>query len=395
MAVLIGAFVFLVAGGTLATNLITETMLAPASGPLGGDVMVVRSRVVPRIVPIGLQVAAIWEWDVFTLDELEGRLPDQFDVVSLSLSLPARQVRLRRASQEELDFPRVVRLLGRSIGPDGLGLRVAEGRSLVEADDGEAVLVLPTGHYLCRDFGVRVGDEIRCLVPQVKRNRGLPDPIGLYVPGLGGRYLDLDGAREATFKVIGLVDEPMMHEVGIVPLGTLQRLSGAESLYNQAGLSAPAEVVFSREAVPIGGGFYAAGPAFVAAPFLIQAEALTTQGRLLVLVFSLTTVLVLTALAIADLAQRRRELALLQALGLTRAQLAFLGFWRFAGTLVVSMTLAVVPIVSLAFTYAREPLECLAAAFRYCWPVLALLVVAAVLTMLMAPSRPMEGLTHE
>lgn len=75
--------------------------------------------------------------------------------------------------------------------------------------------------------------------------------------------------------------------------------------------------------------------------------------------------------------------------------MAFMGFWRFAGALVASLILAVVPVVALAFAHARKPLECLATAFRYCWPVLAVLVVAALLSVLMAPKRPMEGLTSE
>lgn len=59
MALLIATFVFLVAGATLATTLITDTLLRPVSSNLGGDVGVIRSRVAPRIVPMGLGVAAI------------------------------------------------------------------------------------------------------------------------------------------------------------------------------------------------------------------------------------------------------------------------------------------------------------------------------------------------
>lgn len=397
MALLIATFVFLVAGGTLATTLITDTLLGPASSFLGGDVGVVRSRVVPRIVPMGLQVAAIWEWDVFTIDEIAGRLPNDSAILSLTLCLPGMSVRFRQTSQGKLDYSGVVRervrLLGRSVGPDGLGLKVADGRSLTAADDGQAVLLLPTSHYLCRDMGVRVGDELRCLVPRVRRNQGIPDPIGIPVPGLGGPYLDLDDTREATFKVVGLVDEPLMNDVVLVPLGTLQDLAGAQGLCNEVGLSSSAESVLNHEAVSLGGGFYVVSPAFIAAPLVIQAEALTTQGRLLVLAFALTTVFVLTVLAVADLAQRRRELSLLQALGLTRTQLAFIGFWRFSGALVGSLILAVVPVIALAIAYARNPLQCLASAFQHCWPVLALLMIAAVLSVLMAPRRPMEGLT--
>ncbi len=399
IALLIATFVFLVAGGTLATTLITDALLGPASSLLGGDVGVVRSRLAPRMVPMGLQVAAIWEWDVFTIDELVGRLPERSDVLSLTLSLPGMSARIRQASQGKPDYSAVVkdrvRILGRSVGPGGLGLKVAEGRFLTEADDGLAVLLLPTSHYLYREVGVRVGDELRCLVPQVRRNQGIPDRIGIFVPGLGGPYLNLDEAREATFKVVGLVDEPLMNEVLVVPLGTLQKLAGAEGLYNSVGLSAPAESALAHEAVSLGGGFYVVSPAFIAAPLVVQVEALTNQGRLLVLAFSLTTLFVLSVLAVADLAQRRRELSLLQALGLTRTQLAFMGFWRFAGAVVASLILAAVPVVALAFAYARKPLECLAVAFRYCWPVLAVLVVAALLSVLMAPKRPMEGLTSE
>lgn len=213
------------------------------------------------------------------------------------MSASVRQAAAGSSDYSALD--RGIRLFGRSIGPDGQGLKVVAGRPLTEADDGRAVLLLPTVNYLYREAGVRVGDELRCLVPGVRRNQGIPDIIGIYVPGLGGPYLDPDNAQEATFKVVGLIDEPVMNEVVVVPLGTLQKLAGAEGLYNSVGLSAPAESALAHEAVSLGRGFYVVSPAFIAAPLVMQVEALTNQGRLLVLTFSLITLFVLSVLAVA------------------------------------------------------------------------------------------------
>lgn len=58
---------------------------------------------------------------------------------------------------------------------------------------------------------------------------------------------------------------------------------------------------------------------------------------------------------VADLARRRREHSLLQALGLTKAQLAFMGLWRFAGTVIASLALALAPIAGVALTYTEHP----------------------------------------
>jgi hypothetical protein len=380
--------------------MLSEVMARPVKAFVGGDVGAIRTSAEPRVVPLGTGIGVMWEWDVFYVSELTSRLPQGSEVCSSTLSLPTMIAGVNGALLGKASFTdsayRSNRLFARSIDPGTPKFKLVSGRLLGQEDDGQSVALLSTWSRLAREKGIGVGDEITCLVPKVKPGRGAADVIGIPVDGLGGRYLDFANSTMCGFRIVGVIDEPLLGDFGIVtPLSTLQNLSGAGNLVNLVGLRAADQKTMIIEARYLGGGFYEFGPGFVSAPLSLQLEALVTQGNLLVMILSVLSGLVLVAVTAADLSQRRREHSLLQALGLTKGELAYVGLWRGAGVIVASLALILAPILVVAVTLTNEPVQTLRVSLPACWPVIVLVIAAAFLSVLMAPRLPMEGLADE
>ncbi len=404
MTILLALSVFTIVGSHVAVAGLLGHFWRPQTVFQGGDLAVIRSGTVPQSRPSGFEVYIAWEWAAFDPEALAERMPEGASIATQTLNLPARIQSVGETSVDERLAGTA--LFGRSYAED-FQPHIVSGRGLSPADEGHLVAVISRSHYLVagrsgsttapdRAARVGLGDEVVLLVPAVRPGMGVPFVMGASASS-GARYLCWDEARTVKLRIVGVFQEPgTLKSAILMPLGTLQRLTGAGSLVNMVGLRGGARLASRPDPSPLGDDFYVFSPAFTFAPLALQMEALRLQGRSLVATVALLTALVLLAIAISELAQRRRETSLLDALGLAPSQVALLAMARFAGVVLLGVLLALPPLVVTAYgLLGRTALRTLWAGLALVWPVLVLVAASALVSAALAPTRPLEGLTNE